>query len=358
MSEVPRSSSIASKRPGSRSSTGSSGQLAEKSGHQQPERRKVYLSKVMRYDVDHRKKSYRPEIINLHYDRLHNPDNCYHIRIDWMNVTAKFIDDSVVSWANSVERFGLKLVELPINEAAAISESDPFRSPYLIKLVLQPPTSPSTQIYDVDSFVPYIKTDRFAYHKALLKKLSFVLDIEAASNFPADVDVMYSWGKPDYRYTQYIHKSGMVLAQITDDGDFLLLANRLYNDRAAARRELGRVLAPEREFDRRIIGAIGGNRRSPMVSPTVKPAQPQDVPFAAVMESLKPKSPEEIKDEVEGFCHDKFLLKEFYLEQGKPRIAEPSPQVTPVLGSSVPELMLPPKFLVREVSPGSPLASR
>ena len=72
------------------------------------------MSRVMRYDVDPRKRSYRPEIISLHYDRLHNPDNCYHIRIDWMNVTAKLIEDAIVTWATSVEKYGLKLVEVPI----------------------------------------------------------------------------------------------------------------------------------------------------------------------------------------------------------------------------------------------------
>ncbi|KAK3068060.1 hypothetical protein LTS18_000826, partial [Coniosporium uncinatum] len=102
-------------------------------------RRKVTLSRVMRYDVDHRRRSYRPEIINLHYDRLHNPDNCYHIRIDWMNVTAKLIEDAIVSWATSVERYGLKLVEVPIAEASTISAAHPFRAPYLIKLAESPP---------------------------------------------------------------------------------------------------------------------------------------------------------------------------------------------------------------------------
>ncbi|PTB80512.1 Pleckstrin/G-protein interacting factor [Trichoderma longibrachiatum ATCC 18648] len=41
-------------------------------------RPRVVLSKVIKYDVDPRKRSYRPERIDLHYDRLHNPDNCYH----------------------------------------------------------------------------------------------------------------------------------------------------------------------------------------------------------------------------------------------------------------------------------------
>ncbi|EHK99613.1 putative Vacuolar membrane-associated protein IML1 [Glarea lozoyensis 74030] len=73
-----------------------------------------------------------------------------------------------------------------------------------------------------------------------MKKFNFVLDVEAARNFPLNVDVTYSWGRPDYKYTQYIHRSGILLVQITDEGSFLLLANRLYNNRTAAARESDR----------------------------------------------------------------------------------------------------------------------
>ncbi|KAH0184365.1 hypothetical protein KCU86_g12392, partial [Aureobasidium melanogenum] len=69
-------------------------------------RPKLELSRSLRYDVDHRKKSYRPEIVTLHYDRIHNPDNCYHIRLEWINVTAKLVEDALMSWATSVERYG------------------------------------------------------------------------------------------------------------------------------------------------------------------------------------------------------------------------------------------------------------
>jgi hypothetical protein len=61
------------------------------------------------------------------------------------------------------------------------------------------------------------------------------------------VDVLYSWGKPDYRYTRYVHKDGTLLAQITIEGDFLLLSNRLYSDRGSARHSPSR-LNVEREL--------------------------------------------------------------------------------------------------------------
>ncbi|KAL2267692.1 hypothetical protein VTJ83DRAFT_4969 [Remersonia thermophila] len=188
---------------------------------------KVMLSRVIKYDVDHRKKSYRPEIIELHYDRLHNPDNCYHIRIDWMNVTAKLVEDALENWGREAAQYGLRLVEVPIAEASAISEVNPFRQPYLIKLAVLPPDQSPLTYYDPNSFTPQAQPGRHFYQKAILRKFDFVLDMEAASNFPSDVEVSYSWGKPDFKYTQYIHRSGTVLVQIRDDGHFLLLANRL-----------------------------------------------------------------------------------------------------------------------------------
>lgn len=328
--------------PGSRPSTGSSSSASgEKTPTKATERRKVNLSNVMRYDVDPRKKSYRPEIINLHYDRLHNPDNCYHMRIDWMNVTAKFIEDAVVYWAQSVERYGLKLVELPTAEASAIMTDHPFRSPYTITLALPPPTSPAAQIFDATSFSATTRKDKFAYHKALLKRFNFVLDGEAASAFPTDVDAVYSWGKPDYKYTQYIHKSGLILAQITDEGTYLLLANRLYNDRTAGRRELGRVAdMAEKQYDRRHVGGLRG--RDDLASPVVRPVQHHGATMA------EKKTAEDIKDEFEKFCESAEKLKEFYIQQGKEErkpTASPSPRLTPLMDSSVPELLLPPRVL-------------
>ena len=198
---------------------------------------RVALSKSLLYDVDHRRRSYRRELINLHFDRLHNPDNCYHIRIEWMNTTPRLIQEAVISWATNVERFGLRLVEVPIGEASSITATHPFRASYMVKLAQSPPTIQPQELYDTTSHVPQLKQDPLFYQKAILKYFNFVLDFEAASAFPSDVEVSYSWGKPDYRYPQYIHRSGVLIAQVTDEGHFLLLANRLYNNRSAGAKQ-------------------------------------------------------------------------------------------------------------------------
>ncbi|PQE03649.1 putative IML1 Vacuolar membrane protein [Rutstroemia sp. NJR-2017a BBW] len=265
-------------------------------------RPKVELSKVMKYDVDHRKRSYRPERINLHYDRLHNPDNCYHIRIDWLNVTAKLIEDAIDTWATTAERYGLRLVEAPIGEACSITSVHPFRSPYLIELAVQPPDQQPRTYFDVNSFTPQVQTtyaNRHYYQKAIMKKFNFVLDIEAAKNFPSNVDVTYSWGRPDYTYTQYIHRSGVLLAQITDEG-----------------------------------ASLSGSRIASSITP------------------------ETIKGELEAFCHNALQLEHFYREvydRATPPNATPptlrSPYPTMPLDSNIPTLGLPPGILARDFSP-------
>ncbi|KAI0379334.1 vacuolar membrane-associated protein IML1 [Hypomontagnella monticulosa] len=308
-------------------------------------RPKVLLTKMMKYDVDHRKKSYRPERINLHYDRLHNPDNCYHIRIEWMNVTAKLIEDALKSWAAIAAQHGLRLVEAPIAEVCRITETNPFRRPYHIKLALQPPAQRPVTYYDPNSFGPHAQPGKYYYHKALLRKFDYVLDVEAASNFPSNVDVSYSWGKPDFKFSQYIHRSGMTLAEITDEGDFLVLANRLYSNRAAAFQPAAtrNEVAPTDRASR-LVGAgsftnYGLAEPTPISSPMFRPVlfaaqtgsraqPPPPEPSSSLAGSggtSGPRAypavpgftlgePEALKDALEKFCSDVGALEAFYKE--------------------------------------------
>ncbi|KAF2031492.1 hypothetical protein EK21DRAFT_99659 [Setomelanomma holmii] len=380
LTDGPRTSPLAAKSYKSRpstadsSSTSDSGQEGEKTPTRiDSSKRKVTLSRVMRYDVDSRKRSYRPEIISLHYDRLHNPDNCYHIRIDWMNVTAKLIEDAIVTWATSVEKYGLKLVEVPIAEVANIADHHPFRSPYSVKLALQPPPPQPEMIWDSTHLSPqYSKTDKFTYHKALLRKLNFVLDMEAVSAFPSDVEVTYSWGIPDYKYTQYIHRSGTLLAQITDDGNFLLLANRLAHNRAKDNTRI----RPTDPYEHKKATTDGSQstripstpaeranpHRSPFASPLARPVQDFSLLHTALQDKQpttpaplahsSQQTPEQVKDELEAFCSDASLLSAFYNEAFK-QAPSPSPRIQPVTDDKIPSLGLPPAISIREASPAN-----
>ncbi|KAF2771508.1 hypothetical protein EJ03DRAFT_325548 [Teratosphaeria nubilosa] len=202
------------------------------------DKKQLLLSQMMLYNVDP-KKSDQIEIVSLHYDRIHNPENCYHIQLEWVNTTAMLIRESVGRWASVAESHGLRLVQLPLAEAHKLPLQHPFDQPVHVKLALRPPDRIlATPVLDPHTFHAHASiVDAPDYQKALLRKLDFVLDYEAASLFNADLDVTYSHGKPDYSLTQFIHKSGLVLAQIfpsslpsadpdPETPDFLLIPNR------------------------------------------------------------------------------------------------------------------------------------
>ncbi|KAJ2988588.1 hypothetical protein NUW58_g3891 [Xylaria curta] len=367
LSNIPRSSSVDEEN--SQASGGTTPTVAptNTTSSRQP---KVVLSKMMKYDIDPRKKSCRPERINLHYDRLHNPDNCFHIRLEWMNVTAKLIEDVLKNWGAIASQHGLRLVEVPIIEACRINEVNAFRRPYRLKLAIPPPAQRPTAFYDSGSFSPHPQSDKYFYHKALLKKFDYVLDYEAATNFPSNVDVSYSWGKPDFKYSQYIHRSGAHLVQITDKGDFLLAANRLYTNRVAAIQSAQSQTQPKSTLSR----PIGSNNAhanyraielAPTASPLTRPSlfapsgprgtHPEASPVRSVS-GQKPGCgvtttfpvPETLKDILVAFCTNKQTLETFYretLEKGfmTPSVAPADPGVIPDAG--IPSLGLPPGVL-------------
>ena len=300
-------------------------------------RLKVALSKVMKYDVDHRKKSYRPELIDLHYELIHNPDNCYHIRVDWINVTAKLIEDTLVSWATTADRYGLKLVEVPIDEISSIVDSQPLRSPGIVKLPIAVPESQPQQYFDAGSLGPQSRPDHHFYHKAILKKFGFVLDMEAARNFPSDVDVTYSWGKPKYRFSQYIHRSGVLLIQITERDEFLLLANHLYSNRVVAARDSNKFDRHDGQISRGFgVSSIpvskmnqGFDGASAHASPIVNPEL--DVGGVGTSNSTLKR----IRSELEAFCADEEGLRNFFELAKKSASPVPNTPISVATGNAL-----------------------
>lgn len=293
---------------------------------QQPKKRvEVELSKSMTYDLDPARRSYRSEVITLHYDRLHNPDNCYHIRIDWMNTTSKLIEDCLTSWARTVDRYGLKLVEAPIDEVSKMSKTNLFRAPVILKLALAPPPPPSphpsastpssnsgmaSENMELSTILvplslsmtpspPVIsqQPDPWMYHKLILKKFNFVLDMEALSNFPEDVTIKYSWGDLDYQWSQYIHRSGVIFCQISDTGDFHLMANRAY-----ALRVQGPLQQQQHNMNHH---QHSQHRRGD--ADLVSPLSPSPLPPA----------PELIGEEFAAFLNDAEALRKFYEEASR-----------------------------------------
>ncbi|KAN0069046.1 Protein of unknown function (DUF3608) domain containing protein [Elaphomyces granulatus] len=310
----------------------------------------ILLSKSMKYDVDPRKRSNRPEVVDLHYDRLHNPDSCFHIELAWMGTTPKLIEDAVVSWASNAEKFGLKLVQVPIAEASTITKGQPFRKPYLVKLKVEPPKAPVLLPFNATSFSQQSKPEQHYFQKAILKKFDFVLDFEADSAFPADVEVSYSWSKPEYRYPQYIHQSGCLIAQVTNEGDFLFLANRLLGTKGLTKFERG-----ERTDHYRPRAATYDQMHSPLISAEAAAfnAHILNAPQSMSIDSANLyRSPEILKDQIEEFCSDAPRLEQFYTET-KARIgsAKVGPTSIPsAMESSIPSLELPESLVDHRLS--------
>ncbi|PKY02982.1 hypothetical protein P168DRAFT_291163 [Aspergillus campestris IBT 28561] len=330
----------------------------------------ILLSKTMKYDVDPRKRSNRPEVIDLHYDRLHNPDNCFHIELSWMNTTPKLIEDAVLGWASTAERFGLKLVQVPVAEGSSIDQTQPFRKPYRVPLKLKPPSGPvPPTCFNPTAFSQQQgASDQHYFQKAILRKFDFVLDFEARSAFPPDVEVSYSWGIPDYRYSQYIHRSGSLLIQINEDGDFLVLANRLVSTRSAASRDMARHERMDHRpepYRARASTYDPIERISPRLSPVVRPIHEIHSPLSPSEHIHHPDSsnvyraPEQVLTALVEFCNDATRLEQFYRESHvRPTSTKVEPTLGSVMDASIPSLELPASVVSHQISPPSGLASR
>ncbi|RMZ86990.1 hypothetical protein DV736_g5782, partial [Chaetothyriales sp. CBS 134916] len=201
----------------------------------------ISLSKAIRLDVDPRRKSNRPETVTLHYDRVHNPENCYHLELSWLNATSRLVDDAIVAWTTQAEKYGLKLIEVPITEVSKIPAREPFRGTVRITLAETPPSkainesSNSNVYFTATPFSPHTSStsDKHFYHKQLLRHFDFVLDMESQSEFPSNVEITYSWARSDAGFASYLTPERVCeeLQSFCSDRDKLLT---FYNQVSAA----------------------------------------------------------------------------------------------------------------------------
>lgn len=242
------------------------------------QKKKVELTRSMKYNVDPTKKSSRPEILTIHFDRVHNPEHCFQLRLEWLNTTPKLIDDAVVNIARYTEPYGLKLVQIPLNEITKLPETNPFCSLFRCKLIIDPldilrnrnqknfgqissltrdRENSNTSVMDsqvslidymtddkndkVDALSRYniiekaLNDDPLYYHKFILRYCDYYHDTGPISSTITDrMDVEFSWGKPTYKDFQFVHKSGLCIAQVSNGGDYTLMINSLAVNRIEA----------------------------------------------------------------------------------------------------------------------------
>ncbi|CCM05881.1 uncharacterized protein FIBRA_08118 [Fibroporia radiculosa] len=185
--------------------------------------RRLILSQSMILDIDPQKRSDQAESIILHYDIIHNPATCFHFELQWLGTTARCIDDLLRQWSRTIERYGLKLVEAYVTQICDIRDRNPFQSCFPLPLAVPPPIVP-----DLNKRVPEGMQTRHYFEYAILRKFGFVLDIEAASFYPDQTDVVYSYRRSSYKYSQWVHRSGVAFVQVLGGSQgFLFLTNRL-----------------------------------------------------------------------------------------------------------------------------------
>ena len=156
-----------------------------------------------------------------------------------------------------------------MTEISDIRDRNAFQSCFPLRLAAAPPS-----ISDIGKRAPEGTNPKHYFEYVLLCKFGFILDIEAADLYPEQVDVVYSYRRKAFKYSQFVHRSGVAFVQVLGGSEgFLFLTNRL--------------MGP---------GRMGPTMRS--------------------KEELKPAvAAEEIRQALDAFCSDADVLKMFYIEE-------------------------------------------
>jgi hypothetical protein len=81
---------------------------------------------------------------------------------------------------------------------------------------------------DLERRIPEGTSSKHYFECALLRKFGFVLDIEAGDIYSDHVDVVYSYRRTAFTYSQWVHRSGAVFVQLLGGSQgFIFLTNRL-----------------------------------------------------------------------------------------------------------------------------------
>ena len=114
-------------------------------------------------------------------------------------------------------------MEAYVTQISDIREHNAFQSCYPMRLAHPPPVIPDLEKRLPEGIQP---VNYFEY--ALLQKFGFIVDVEAADLYPEQVDVVYSYRRSPYRYSQFVHRSGVAFIQLLGGyKGFLFLTNRL-----------------------------------------------------------------------------------------------------------------------------------
>ncbi|KAJ8522922.1 hypothetical protein ONZ45_g618 [Pleurotus djamor] len=197
--------------------------LQRKNSSPRRRKKKLILSQTLVIDVDPNKRSDQAETVILHHDIIHNPGTVFHFELQWIGTTARCIEDQLRQWSRAIERYGLKLVEAYVVQISDIRSRNAFQSCFPIRLAIPPPIVP-----DLERRVPEHTQTKCYFEYALLRRFDFILDIEASEMYPEQIDVVYSYRRSPYKYSQFVHRSGVAFIQVLGGSQgFVFLTNRL-----------------------------------------------------------------------------------------------------------------------------------
>ncbi|KAF8646946.1 hypothetical protein AX16_007038 [Volvariella volvacea WC 439] len=250
-------------------------------------KKRIILSQSMPIDIDPNKKSDQAESVILHHDIIHNPANVFHFELQWIGTTARCIEDLIRQWSKTIDKYGLKLVEAYVAQIADVRERNAFQSCFPLRLAVPPPIVP-----DLEKRVPEGVSTAKYFEYAILKKFGFIMDVEAGELYPEQVEAVYSYRKLPFKYSQFVHRSGVAFVQVLGGVQgFLFLTNRLMGP--------GRMMHLVSAGGGGLVGGGGGGGGGKAIRWDYLPAVRAD----------------EIRSKLQEFCSDAKRLNEFYDEE-------------------------------------------
>lgn len=200
-------------------------------------------------------------------------------------MTAGLLEELRAKASTLAERYGLRLVEAPVEQIKDIGQKCAYRAPIPIKLALAPPVIPDLHLRLTEASGSGQCAHYFEY-AILTQKFGFVLDLEASERYPDTIEVEYAYrSKARFEYSQFVHRSGLALVQCAgrEDG-FLWADNRPF------------ISAPTRGRQQS-AESYAGNL----------------TPMATKQEQARL-----LREELEAFCSDPVALAAFYEEVTPP----------------------------------------
>lgn len=150
----------------------------------------------------------------------------FHFELNWLGVTAGLLEELRAKASTLAERYGLRLVEAPVEQIKDIGQKCAYRAPIPIKLALAPPVIPDLHLRLTEASGSGQCAHYFEY-AILTQKFGFLLDLEATERYPDTVEVEYAYrSKARFEYSQFVHRSGLALVQCIGPAGFLWADNR------------------------------------------------------------------------------------------------------------------------------------